>query len=48
MTPQNAGYYHLAYITVIVVYVLYGASIAVRTRRTRERLDETTRAIDRT
>ena len=48
MTPSNAGYYHVAYIAAIVVYVMYGLSIAVRTWRTRMRLDETTRAIDRT
>ena len=48
MTPSNAGYYHVAYLAAIAVYVLYGLSIAARTRRTRVRLDETTRAIDRT
>ena len=48
MILDNAGYYHAAYIAAVTVYVLYGLSIALRTRRTRMRLDEGTRTIDRT
>jgi hypothetical protein len=48
MTPSNAVYYHVAYAAAVTVYVLYGLSIAVRTRRTRARLDEAARAVDRT
>jgi hypothetical protein len=48
VTPSNAGYYHAAYIAAVTVYVVYGLSIAMRTRRTRARLDETARAADRT
>ena len=48
MMPDNAGYYHAAYIAAVTVYVLYGLSLALRTRSTRARLDEGTRTIDRT
>jgi hypothetical protein len=46
--PSNAGYYHAAYIAAVTVYVLYGLSIAVRTRRTRARLNAGTRSVERT
>jgi hypothetical protein len=48
VTPSNAGYYHAAYIAAVAVYVLYGLSIALRTRRTRMRLNEGTRSVERT
>ena len=41
MTPDNAGYYHAAYIAAAVIYVLYAISIAVRLRRLRGRERET-------
>jgi hypothetical protein len=48
VTPSNAGYYHVAYVAAVTIYLAYGLSIAVRTRRARARLDETARAADRT
>lgn len=47
MTPANAGFYHAAYVAAVAIYVLYGLSIAVRTRRTRARLDAAARVVDR-
>lgn len=38
MIPNNAGYYHAAYIVVAVAHVAYAVSIWVRRRRLRERL----------
>ena len=38
MTPDNAGYYVAAYVATAVVLLLYGVSIAVRTRALRARL----------
>ena len=35
--PSNAGYYVAAYTAAAVVYLLYGLSIAVRTRALRAR-----------
>lgn len=37
MTPDNAGYYHAAYIATAVILVLYAVSLAVRMRRLRAR-----------
>jgi hypothetical protein len=48
VTPSNAGYYHAAYVAAVAVYVLYGLSIAVRTRLLRMRLNEGTRSVERT
>ena len=31
--PDNAGYYHAAYVVAAVLYVLYAVSIWVRRRR---------------
>ncbi|HTL94807.1 MAG TPA: hypothetical protein VL157_04655 [Gemmatimonadaceae bacterium] len=39
MIPNNAGYYHAAYIIVAAVHVAYAASIWWRRRSVRERLD---------
>jgi len=39
MIPHNAGYYHAAYIVVVLVHTAYAASIWVRRRAVRERLD---------
>jgi hypothetical protein len=36
--PANAAYYHAAYAAAALVYVVYGLSIVVRTRRLRARL----------
>ena len=33
MMPDNAGYYHAAYVVAAVLYVLYAVSIWVRRRR---------------
>lgn len=38
MIPNNAGYYHAAYIIVVVVHVAYAASIWLRRRAVRARL----------
>lgn len=38
MIPNNAGYYHAAYIVVVVVHVAYAASIWLRRRSVRARL----------
>lgn len=39
MIPNNAGYYHAAYIIVVAVHVAYAASIWIRRRAVRARLD---------
>jgi len=41
MTPQNAGYYHAAYVVAAAVYLLYGYSILQRTRALRARANRT-------
>ena len=38
MIPNNAGYYHAAYIVVAVAHIAYAVSIWMRRRRVRERL----------
>ena len=38
--PDNAAYYHAAYIAASLVYTLYAASIWWRARRIRARLTE--------
>ena len=40
MTPDNAVYYHAAYIAAAVIYAAYTASIAWRHRGLRRRRDE--------
>jgi hypothetical protein len=35
--PDNAGYYHAAYIAAAVVYGGYALSLLIRSRRARER-----------
>lgn len=40
MPPQNAVYYHVAYIAVAVIYLGYAASILLRAARAQRRLDE--------
>lgn len=40
MIPNNAGYYHAAYIIVATVHIAYALSIWVRRRTVRTRLDE--------
>ena len=42
MTPQNAGYYHAAYIIAVVLYGSYAVSIWVRRRAIRRRGGGTT------
>jgi hypothetical protein len=37
MIPQNAGYYHAAYIIAVVLYGAYAVSIWVRRRTIRRR-----------
>lgn len=37
MTPQNAGYYHAAYIIAVVLYGTYAVSIWARRRALRRR-----------
>jgi hypothetical protein len=37
MTPDNAGYYHAAYVATAVILIFYAVSIAVRRRRARDR-----------
>ncbi len=37
MIPQNAGYYHAAYIVAVVLYGAYALSIWVRRRTIRRR-----------
>ena len=37
MTPDNAGYYHAAYIVAAVIFAAYSASIAWRHRALRRR-----------
>lgn len=39
MIPNNAGYYHAAYIIVAVVHIAYATSIWARRRSVRARLD---------
>ena len=38
MTPDNAGFYHVAYVAAGVVYVGYALSIRLRARALRDRL----------
>lgn len=38
MIPQNAGYYHVAYLVVVVVHAAYAVSIWRRRRTVRRRL----------
>ena len=38
MIPNNAGYYHAAYLIVVVVHAAYAASIWLRRRAVRARL----------
>ena len=38
MPPDNAGYYHAAYIATAVIYVAYAASILWRTASVRRQL----------
>jgi hypothetical protein len=38
MTPENAGFYHAAYIVVALVYGLYTASLIARRARVRAAL----------
>ncbi|MGH7648300.1 MAG: hypothetical protein ACREND_09295 [Gemmatimonadaceae bacterium] len=40
MIPNNAGYYHAAYIIVAVAHIGYAASIWMRRRTVRARLDD--------
>lgn len=40
MIPNNAGYYHAAYIIVAAVHVAYAASIWLRRRAVRARLGD--------
>lgn len=35
--PENAGYYHAAYIAVVIIYGGYVLSLVIRSRRARER-----------
>jgi uncharacterized membrane protein YhaH (DUF805 family) len=37
MTPDNAGYYHAAYVATAVILILYAVSLTVRMRRLRDR-----------
>ena len=37
MTPDNAGYYHAAYVATAVILVLYAVGLAVRIRHVRDR-----------
>lgn len=38
MPPDTSAYYHVAYVWVAAVYVVYSVSIGVRARRARRRL----------
>jgi len=38
MPPDTSAYYHVAYVWVAVVYVVYTISIGVRAKRARARL----------
>ena len=38
-TPDNAGYFHAAYLAAAAIYLLYAASLWWRARRVRERRD---------
>ena len=38
-TPDNAAYYHAAYIAIALIYGLYAASLWVRRRRARDGRD---------
>jgi hypothetical protein len=38
MIPNNAGYYHAAYLIVVLVHTAYAASIWLRRRAVRARL----------
>jgi hypothetical protein len=37
MTPDNAWYYHAAYVATAVILIVYAVSILVRRRRARDR-----------
>lgn len=40
MLPQNAGYYHAAYVAAAVIFVVYAAGLVWRASRLRRRLAE--------
>jgi hypothetical protein len=40
MTPENAGYYHAAYIIAVVLYGVYAVSIWARRRSLRRKSGE--------
>ncbi|HEX9484199.1 MAG TPA: hypothetical protein VF929_06440 [Gemmatimonadaceae bacterium] len=40
MTPDNAGYYHAAYLAAAAIYVGYAISLRVRLRRLRARVSQ--------
>ncbi|MEP6618464.1 MAG: hypothetical protein ABJE47_04085 [bacterium] len=42
MTPDNAGYYHVAYMAAAIVYIGYALSIRVRASTLRKRFDALT------
>lgn len=42
MTPDNAGYFHVAYVVAAAVYVGYAISIRQRARTLRRRLNAAT------
>lgn len=41
MIPDNAGYYHIAYVVAVVLYGGYAVTIWVRRRSVRRRRDGT-------
>ena len=47
MTPDNAVYYHAAYIAAGAIYVVYLLTLLWRVRRARERLRDLTGEIQR-
>jgi hypothetical protein len=47
MTPDNASFYHAAYIAAAVVYGAYAISLVIRSRRARERLRGTESGVAR-
>lgn len=46
MTPDNAGFYHAAYVAAAVVYLGYAISIRVRARALRARLEAVSRTVN--
>jgi hypothetical protein len=44
MSPDNAGYYHAAYVIAVLAYTLYALSIWWRARRVRARMARRTSA----